>query len=106
MYATVVAHLWKVFSGRRHDRNLVLFPPQIIFSKPLRQYFAGLGDNRVLAHEDWLLFGLEREDVLAEFKRLALRGLFIIQAAGEVVKIHWPYKSMDEVIHAVTQGEF
>ena len=60
----------------------------------------------MLAHPDWLLFGLEREDVLAELKRLALHGLFIVQAAGEVVKISWPYKSMEELIDVLTQGEF
>ncbi|MFN8469245.1 MAG: BrxA family protein [Caldilineaceae bacterium] len=95
-------------NGRANERRILPFriEPRVAAILAYDLHFEGLGDNRVLAHEDWLLFGLEREDVLAEFKRLALRGLFIIQAAGEVVKIHWPYKSMDEVLHVLTQGEF
>lgn len=91
--------------GRKLERKILPFRIEAKVAAILAYdlHFAGLGDNRVLAHEDWGLFGLEREDVLAELKRLALRGLWIIQAAGEVVKIHWPYQSMDEVIHVDTQ---
>lgn len=94
--------------GRKQERKLLPFhiEPRVATILAYDLHFAGLGDNRVIAHPDWQLFGMEREDVLAELKRLALRTLFIIQAAGEVVKIHWPYKSMDEVIDVVTQSEF
>jgi hypothetical protein len=95
-------------SGRKQERKILPFhiEPRVAAILAYDLHFAGLGDNRIIAHPDWQLFGMEREDVLAELKRLALRALFIIQAAGDVVKIHWPYKSMDEVIHVVTQSEF
>ena len=95
-------------NSRANERKILPFriEPRVAAILAYDLHFAGLGDNRVVAHPDWQLFGLEREDVSAECKRLALRGLFIIQAAGEVVKIHWPHKSMDEVIDVVTHGEF
>jgi hypothetical protein len=93
--------------GQRTVRRIIPFHMEARVAAILAYdlHFGGLGDNRVLVHEDWLLFGLAREDVLVELKRLSLRGLFIIQAAGEVVKIHWSHQSMDEVVDAVTQGE-
>src|SRR5690606_34552334 len=52
-------------------------------------HFAGIGDNALLTHPDWQLFGLAREDVLDELKKLSLKGHLIIQAAGDVVRISW-----------------
>ena len=66
--------------------------------------FAGLGDNQVVTHPDWQLFGLGREDVRDQLKRLSLQGLLIFQAASDVVHIGWTYKSMEEVIDVITQG--
>lgn len=65
--------------------------------------FSGHGDNSILSHPDWGLFGMDRNDVLNEFKRLALKGWWIIQSAGEVTRIGWQYASMEELIHAFTQ---
>jgi hypothetical protein len=56
-------------------------------------HFHGVGDNAVLNHEDWKLFGLERDDVLEEMKRLSLKGLVIIQSAGDVVRISWKQRT-------------
>ena len=38
-------------------------------------HFSGIGDNALLSYADWELFGLAREDVLEEIKRLSLKGL-------------------------------
>jgi hypothetical protein len=64
----------------------------------------GLGDNAVIGHQNWQIFGLEPSDVREEFKRLSLNGWIIFQAAGDVVKIGWNYNSMDEVIDVIAQG--
>lgn len=64
---------------------------------------AGLGDNTVLAHPDWALFGLERMDVLEELKKLALKGLLIVQAAGGVTKISWQLPSMEALIDVLAR---
>jgi len=66
--------------------------------------FQGLGDNQIVGHSDWQLFGLERKDVRDQFKRLSLQGLLIMQSAAEVTHISWIYKHMDEVIDVLTQG--
>jgi len=63
-------------------------------------HFSGHGDNSVLGHPDWSLFGMERSDVLNEFKRQALKGWFIIQAAGDVIRIGWPFQTMEELTDA------
>lgn len=64
---------------------------------------AGLGDNAVLAHPDWALFGLERRDVLEEMKKLALKGLLLVQAAGGVTKISWQLPGMEALIDVLAR---
>ena len=67
-------------------------------------HFRGHGDNAVLSHPDWALFGMERDDVLDEMKRLALKGLLIVQSAGGVTRISWPHKTMEELADVLAQG--
>jgi hypothetical protein len=67
-------------------------------------HFKGLGDNAVLNHDDWRLFGLEQVDVLAELKRLALRGEIIVQSAGAVTRISWKIKNMEELANDFAYG--
>lgn len=67
-------------------------------------HFAGVGDNALLTHEDWQLFGLAREDVLEEIKRLSLKGLLIVQAAGDVVRISWKQQDMEALCDVLTQS--
>jgi hypothetical protein len=67
-------------------------------------HFKGVGDNSLLAHEDWQLFGLEREDVRGELKRLALRGQIILQSAGSVTHIGWRCKTMQNLIDVLAQS--
>ena len=67
-------------------------------------HFAGIGDNALLIHEDWQLFGLAREDVLEEVKRLSLRRLLIIQAAGDAIRISWKRQSMEALCDVLTQS--
>jgi len=61
----------------------------------------GLGDNNLLHHPDWALFGLEREDVLAELKRLSLNGWFLLQVGGDVVRMSWKYSDMEALCHVL-----
>lgn len=67
-------------------------------------HFQGIGDNALLAHPDWQLFGLEREDVLDEVKRLSLQGLLILQAAGDVIRIGWLQPDMETLCNVLTQS--
>ena len=65
-------------------------------------HFSGVGDNAILLHEDWQLFGLAREDVLDELKRLSLKGLLIVQAAGDVIRISWTQSNMETLCDALS----
>lgn len=64
---------------------------------------AGNGDNRVIYHPEWELFGLEPTDVLNELKRLSRKGLFIVQHAGDVTRIAWQFDTMEESDDAIAQ---
>ncbi len=64
-------------------------------------HFAGNGDNKIINHPDWALFGLEPRDVLDELKRLSLQGHFIIQHAGGVTQISWQWNNMEEVVNVI-----
>lgn len=67
-------------------------------------HFAGIGDNALLMHEDWQLFGLAREDVLEEIKQLSLKGLLIVQAAGDVIRISWKQQNMETLCNVLAQS--
>lgn len=60
-------------------------------------HFHGLGDNSVIRHPEWMLFGLHPEDTLGEMKRLAMKGQIILQSAGGMAHIAWKLKSMEKL---------
>ena len=64
-------------------------------------HFAGHSDMRVIASPDWELFGLDRVDVLNEFKRQALAGAWIVQSATDITDISWHYHSWEALIHVI-----
>lgn len=92
--------------GSRSSRRILPFR----ISSPVAAYFAyelhltGIGDNALLTHPDWQLFGMTRDDVLEEMKRLSLKGLLIIQVAGDVIRISWKQPSMEALCDVLTQG--
>ena len=93
-------------AGARTRRRILPFriEPQVTTILAYDLHFAGLGDNRVLASEDWGLFGLERGDVVGELKRQSLQGKFIIQTAGGISKISWPCKSIEELVDVIADS--
>ena len=66
-------------------------------------HFQGVGDNTILTHEDWALFGLERADVIEELRRMALQNWIILQTAAGVTRIDWLYDSMEDVIDVIVE---
>ena len=92
-------------SGSKSNRRLIPFRISTLATAYLAYelHFAGLGDNAVLMHEDWQLYGLDREDVLAEIKRLSLKGLLLVQVAGDAVRISWKYPNMEVLCDVLTQ---
>jgi hypothetical protein len=92
--------------GAKSTRRILPFriAPPVVTYLAYELHFRGLGDNAVLTHEDWRLFGLAREDVLEELKRLSLRGLLMVQAAGDVLRLTWKLPSMESVSDVLTQS--
>jgi hypothetical protein len=93
-------------SGQKSIRKILPFRIEskagIILAYDL--HFAGHGDNSILSHPDWALFGMDRSDVLNEFKRQALKGWWILQSAGDVTRIGWQFQSMEELIDGLVKG--
>lgn len=92
--------------GTRSSRRILPFriSPSVAAYLAYELHFSGVGDNALLTHEDWQLFGLGREDVLEEIKRLSLKGLLIVQAAGDVIRISWKQQNMETLCDVLTQG--
>ncbi|GAA4650340.1 hypothetical protein GCM10023116_26230 [Kistimonas scapharcae] len=67
-------------------------------------HFSGLGDNAIINHESWKLFGLDPFDVREELKKIAKNGWLIVQSAGEVTRVSWQLKAMEEVINVITES--
>lgn len=92
--------------SRRTSRRILPFriSPSVAAYLAYELHFAGVGDNALLTHADWQLFGLAREDVLEELKRLSLKGLLIVQAAGDVIRISWKQPDMEALCDVLAQG--
>jgi hypothetical protein len=92
--------------GSRSSRRILPFriAPSVAAYLAYELHFSGVGDNALLTHEDWQLFGLAREDVLEEIKRLSLKGLLIVQAAGDVIRISWKQQDMETLCDVLTQS--
>jgi hypothetical protein len=93
-------------SGARSVRKILPFrvESRVVVVLAYDLHFAGHGDNRMLADPDWALFGLSRDDALAELKRLSLKGLFIIQTAGDVTRVGWQCKNIEELVDVIAQS--
>lgn len=94
--------------GSRQMRRILPFriEQRVLGLLAYELHFAGYGDNRLVSSPDWALFGLERADVVDELKRLALKGLVIVQTAGNAITIGWHYQSMHEVVDVIAQNKF
>jgi len=91
-------------NGRRRVRKIIPFRIKQTTVALLMYdlHFSGLGNNAVIAAPDWELFGLEKADLRDELKRLSHKGFFIVQSAGQAIRIEWPYKNWEELIHVIT----
>jgi hypothetical protein len=67
-------------------------------------HFRSISDNSVVEHPDWRLFGLAAPDVRIELERVSGRHL-IIQSSGELTRISWQHKTIEEALRAVASEE-
>nr|WP_263326058.1 DUF1819 family protein [Neobacillus sp. Marseille-Q6967] len=90
-------------SGRKSNRKIRGFriEPKIIAFLAYDLHFSGFGDNAVISHSDWAMFGLQKDDVRDELKRLSLKGYFIIQSAGDITHLSWNFKTWEELLDVI-----
>lgn len=64
-------------------------------------HFSGVSDTAILFLSDWACFGLAGHEVVAEFRRAAAtHDDFILQYSGELARLSWKHKTMEEFLHA------
>jgi len=69
-------------------------------------HFSGLGDNAVVQHSDWMLFGLNSNETLTELQRLAKKNYFIVQTGGGTVQFAWKYENIGDFVNGLIAKEF
>jgi hypothetical protein len=91
--------------GRRSIRKIIpcRMESRIATTLAYELHFSGYGDNRVISDQVWMLFGMDRNDVLNELKQLAMKGLFIVQSAGETSRIGWQCQNLKELANVLAQ---
>jgi hypothetical protein len=111
MQTKVVRYLFAALTDFRLTRNLPKNQREILPFAILptttaylahELHFAGTSDNNLPDHPDWALFGLDRYAVLQELRKISAH--FIVQSAGDLVRIGWTHKSMEDFIDAIALG--
>lgn len=85
--------------GRGGSREILLMHParEVVAYLACQLQFAGVGDNALLRHRDWAVFGMSEEDVREALGRLSRDGLLVMQSAGGTIRIEWQIDSIDEL---------
>lgn len=66
-------------------------------------HFAGFSDNSILDAADWKLFGLARADIVGQLERVSRRDHFMVQYAGDLLRIGWRYEAMEACLDAIAR---
>ncbi len=93
--------------GRTSDRKLRPFNITTLTALFLAHelHFSGLNDHQIMHHPDWQLFGLQPFEVVQTLQRLPTR-FFIVQFAGDLLRITWNFSTMEEALDAIAAAEF
>jgi|AntAceMinimDraft_8_1070364.scaffolds.fasta_scaffold00500_10 hypothetical protein len=67
-------------------------------------HFTGISDNGILESRDWKLFGLEPMDVYRQLARIS-GNHFIVQFSGDLLRMSWKYKTMEDALRAIVETE-
>lgn len=85
------------------DRNKQILPQYIddfVFNYWVHKlHFLGIGDNDLMVHPDWQLWGIVPQEWIQIANRLSYKGFLVFQHSGELVRITWKYKSMKEFVN-------
>jgi len=85
---------------RRGRRHLLPYTPAdgTILYLAYLLHDQGVSDGSLAEHPDWVLFGLEPPDVWNRLEALVSAGWLIVQRAGQVVRVNWTHKSVEEML--------
>ncbi len=61
-------------------------------------HFKGYSDEKVVHDNSWKLIGLDFNELIKEIERISFKGTIIFQYSGEILKIGWSYKTMEEFV--------
>lgn len=90
-------------SARKPDREILAPRLHSLAASYLAHelHFSGKGDNAVLEAREWALWGLDRRDVVETLNALSQEGYFLVQYSGEVLRVSWKYKTMEEFLNVI-----
>lgn len=86
--------------GRREILPFTLFTSTTVYLAH-DIHFRGVSENSILEHPDWSLFGLDRAGVVQELRKASDEGHFIVQYSGDLLRISWKYKTMEECLEGI-----
>jgi hypothetical protein len=91
-------------NGRRDLIPLTITPLTALYLAH-EIHFAGYSDDSMADHTDWHLFGMQKQEVVQELRRLASKGHFIVQNAGDLLRISWNFKNMEDALRGIAATE-
>ncbi|MGO9120745.1 MAG: BrxA family protein [Desulfomonilaceae bacterium] len=98
-----IGFLREIHRGRREIIDYHMSDEGIlILARELHE--AGFHNAALCAHEDWHLFGLSEQDLLARMELLGDNYGLLLQRAGSVVEISWQVSSIHELIARLTKN--
>ena len=87
--------------GCRQIRPMLILPETVLFLA-YDLHLSGVEDDALLRHPDWGLFGRGPADVVSLLEKASTHGHLFVQHAGSFVRVEWKYKSMEEMLDALT----
>jgi len=66
-------------------------------------HFEGASDQAMVDHQDWRLYGYDRERLMCELAADEYVHWWLLQVGGGVVRVNWEYDSMEEVLDALAR---
>ena len=77
----------------------LFYPDSFVVNYFLHEiHFTGSDDNQILTDETWSILQLSSNETLREIEKISFNGSFIYQYSGELLRISWKYKNMNEFI--------
>ncbi|WP_145167967.1 BrxA family protein [Rubripirellula lacrimiformis] len=87
-------------TNSRKPREILSFRPHPIAVAYLAYdlHFSGKSDAGVASHQDWSIWQCNKAVVRESLDELSRHGLWVFQAAGNVVRITWNASTMEEAV--------